>query len=130
MAKKPVAKSEAKDPVREEKRTNGKRWKTVERKRYRYWKADDDSTPITGVLMSREDKAGRYGVRGIYVLKTTEAGEDRKGEYGADELIAVSETAVLKDLVNLIGQEVRITPAGIDDTGGNRVKLFDVEVAE
>ena len=106
---------------------NGDRkWRRIERPRFRFWRADDDSTPITGVLGERIVRDGKFGSRAHYPLRVTEPGEDRKGAYGVGELLAIGESATLKDLVDLVGKEVRISPAGLD----GRVKLYDVDVAE
>jgi len=70
-------------------------------------------------------------MRHIYVIDVTEAGEDRKGPYEVGTLMALGETATLRDLHQLIGKEVKIDPAGVEKTSsGGLVKLFDVAVAD
>jgi hypothetical protein len=105
---------------------SGKRWKRIERKRFRFWRPDDDSTPLVGRLISREEKNGRFGIQPIYTFELTENATDRKGDLVAGDIVALREYATLRDLVNLVGKEVRITPAGLD----GRVVLFDVDVAD
>lgn len=109
-----------------EAKSNGRKFRKVERKRFRWWKSDDDSTPITGKLGAREEKATRFGVQAFYPLQVTEDGSDRKGAYKVGDTIAIAEKAVLRQLLEFVGSEVRITPAGLD----GRVRLFDIEVAE
>lgn len=123
MAKKAKAQVSAKNG--NDSNGNGK-WKRIERKRFRFWRPDDDCTPLVGVLGERVVRDGKFGARAHYPLTVTEPGEDRKGTYEAGDFLAVGESATLKDLVDLVGKEIRITPAGLD----GRVKLYDVDVAE
>lgn len=110
------------------KASRAKRWKRVPGvKRYRFWRPEQiGGAALYGVILAREEKKGRYGEREHFVMRATEDSDDSYGAIVAGDTIAVGEATTLAPLAEMVGREVRITPAGFD----GKVKLYDIEVAE
>jgi len=106
--------------------SNGRRWKRMPRKRFRFWRPDEGQSLVCSVL-GREERDGRYGRRPCYSVRVEEPGEDSKGEFNAGDLLAINEVATLRDLENTVkGRVCQITLEGRD----GKVLLFDVDVEE
>jgi hypothetical protein len=110
-------------------KSNGAKWRKLERSRARFWKPTDDTGALTVRLLERSlPKEGAKVQRARWLGEAIELAEDLRGPIKIGERIAIGETVVLADMLDeeLLGQIVRITPAGLD----GRVRLFEVEVAE
>lgn len=107
-------------------KSNGRKWVKVQRRRW--WKPDDDSSPLIVRLLERNDAApGARVQRGHYIGEVLEEACDTRGDIPPGTQVRIGENVVLADVLpKLVGQVVRITPAGLD----GRVKLYDVEVGE
>lgn len=107
-------------------KSNGKKWVKIQRRRW--WKPDDDSSALVVKLLERNDAApGARVQRAHYVGEVLEDACDTRGDIPIGTQVRIGESVVLADtLSKLVGQIVRISPAGLD----GRVKLYDVEVSD
>lgn len=107
-------------------KSNGRKWTKILRRRW--WKPDDDSSALVVKLLERNDAApGARVQRGHYIGEVLEEAEDTRGAIEPGTQLRIGENVVLADILpKLVGQVVRISPAGLD----GRVKLYDVEVSE
>lgn len=110
-------------------KSNGFKFKRVERKRAKFWKPCDDNPALVVRMIERIlPLEGARVQRARWLAEVLDDGEDLSGPLKAGERIAIGESVVLADLLSDVkpGQVVRISTAGLD----GRVKLFNVEVAE
>lgn len=110
-------------------KSNGYKFKKIERKRAKFWKACDDNPPLVARLVERIlPLEGARVQRARWLADVLEETEDLNGPLRPGDRIAIGESVVLADLLTGLqpGTIVKIASAGLD----GRVKLYDVEVAE
>lgn len=114
-----------------------KTWKKIERKSVVYYRPGPmpkECTPVVGMLKNRDSRIGRFGTKIVYEFVATEPGfcTSTKGEkksWAAGDKVLVREYAGLRDLDELMGAEVRLTPGDERELeNGNRVRDFTIEV--